>query len=190
MRLRAVVGENEHDLRASADAFAVLDQIVASRLRRRLTTVIDSLGLDAALRAAWRQLGSCGRRAVHRRCVRHCRRGVPATQRRSTGRRARRRRRQPAAPLAVDSRRGCCRAVGSDLHHAGAGRGRAGGVGDTSPIGRRRAGGRHRQPTRDGDQRRAAPVELRLARWTRAAWRRTCARSPSTPRRPASTTSG
>jgi probable F420-dependent oxidoreductase len=53
--LRAVVGENEHDLRASADAFAVLDQIVGSRLRRRLTTVIDTLGLDSALRAIWRQ---------------------------------------------------------------------------------------------------------------------------------------
>ena len=33
----------------------MLDQIVASRLRRRLTTVIDTLGLDPALRAAWRQ---------------------------------------------------------------------------------------------------------------------------------------
>ncbi|MGZ4792494.1 MAG: AAA family ATPase, partial [Ilumatobacteraceae bacterium] len=29
--LRAVVGESEHDLRASADAFAVLDEIVARR---------------------------------------------------------------------------------------------------------------------------------------------------------------
>ena len=54
--LRAVVGENEHDLRASADAFAVLDEIVARRLRRRLTTVIDTLGLDPELRARWRQL--------------------------------------------------------------------------------------------------------------------------------------
>jgi alkanesulfonate monooxygenase SsuD/methylene tetrahydromethanopterin reductase-like flavin-dependent oxidoreductase (luciferase family)/predicted kinase len=53
--LRAVVGENEHDVRASAQAFAVLDQIVASRLHRRLTTVIDTLGLDNAMRAAWRQ---------------------------------------------------------------------------------------------------------------------------------------
>ena len=53
--LRAVVGESEHDLRASADAFAVLDQIVANRLRRGLTTVIDTLGLDNALRAIWRQ---------------------------------------------------------------------------------------------------------------------------------------
>jgi probable F420-dependent oxidoreductase len=52
--LRAVVGEAEHDQRASADAFAVLDQIVNSRLRRRLTTVIDTLGFDAELRARWR----------------------------------------------------------------------------------------------------------------------------------------
>ncbi|MEY2553098.1 MAG: hypothetical protein QOC57_958, partial [Ilumatobacteraceae bacterium] len=54
--LRAVVGENEHDLRASTDAFALLDDIVERRLRRRLTTVIDSLGLDADARARWRQL--------------------------------------------------------------------------------------------------------------------------------------
>ncbi len=53
--MRAVVGETEHDLRASTDAFAVLDDIVARRLRRRLTTVIDTLGFDAELRAAWRQ---------------------------------------------------------------------------------------------------------------------------------------
>ena len=54
--LRAVVGESEHDLRASTDAFAVLDEIVARRLHRRLTTVIDTLGLDPDLRARWRQL--------------------------------------------------------------------------------------------------------------------------------------
>ena len=35
-RLRAVVGSGEHDLDASADAFALLDQIVAARLRRGL----------------------------------------------------------------------------------------------------------------------------------------------------------
>jgi probable F420-dependent oxidoreductase len=56
--LRAVVGETEHDLRASADAFAVLDEIVARRLRRRLTTVIDTLGFDAEPRARWRQLAA------------------------------------------------------------------------------------------------------------------------------------
>ena len=36
-RLRALVGSGEHDLDASADAFAVLDLIVAARLRRGLS---------------------------------------------------------------------------------------------------------------------------------------------------------
>jgi len=55
-RLRAVVGTGERDQRASRDAFEVLDVIVDKRLRRRLTTVIDSTGLDAARRAKWRAL--------------------------------------------------------------------------------------------------------------------------------------
>jgi alkanesulfonate monooxygenase SsuD/methylene tetrahydromethanopterin reductase-like flavin-dependent oxidoreductase (luciferase family)/predicted kinase len=49
-QLRGVVGSGEHDLNASADAFAVLDQIVAARLRRGLTTVVDTLGFDAGRR--------------------------------------------------------------------------------------------------------------------------------------------
>ena len=53
-RLRAMVGDGEHDLRASADAFEVLDLILERRLKRRLTTVIDTLGLDAARRTKWR----------------------------------------------------------------------------------------------------------------------------------------
>lgn len=53
-RLRAAVGTGERDQRASRDAFEVLDLIVAKRLRRRLTTVIDSTGLEAGRRAAWR----------------------------------------------------------------------------------------------------------------------------------------
>ncbi len=57
-RLRAVVGESEQDQSASADAFAVLDLIVAARLRRRLTTVIDSTGLDRGHRDAWRALAA------------------------------------------------------------------------------------------------------------------------------------
>ena len=57
-RLRAVVGEGEHDLSASADAFALLEQIVAARLRRRLTTVVDTLGLDGERRRAWRALAA------------------------------------------------------------------------------------------------------------------------------------
>src|SRR5215216_6203789 len=54
--LRAVVGMGERDQRASRDAFELLDLIVAKRLARRLTTVIDSTGLDAKRRAAWRTL--------------------------------------------------------------------------------------------------------------------------------------
>ncbi len=51
--LRGVVGSGEHDLDASADAFAVLEAVVAARLSRRLTTVVDSLGTDEARRTAW-----------------------------------------------------------------------------------------------------------------------------------------
>jgi F420-dependent oxidoreductase-like protein len=52
-RLRAMVGTGEHDLRASADAFEVLDLVVERRMKRRLTTVIDTLGLDDERRAKW-----------------------------------------------------------------------------------------------------------------------------------------
>jgi F420-dependent oxidoreductase-like protein len=41
-------------VRASRDAFEVLDLIVEKRLARGLTTVIDSTGLEAKRRAAWR----------------------------------------------------------------------------------------------------------------------------------------
>ena len=54
--LRGVVGSGEHDLDASVDAFALLDQIVAARLRRGLTTVVDTLGLDPDRRRAQREL--------------------------------------------------------------------------------------------------------------------------------------
>jgi F420-dependent oxidoreductase-like protein len=56
--LRAVVGTGERDQRASRDAFELLDLIVAKRLARKLTTVIDSTGLDAKRRAAWRELAA------------------------------------------------------------------------------------------------------------------------------------
>jgi F420-dependent oxidoreductase-like protein len=55
-RLRAVVGAGERDQRASRDAFELLDLIVAKRLRRGLTTVVDSTGLEPKRRAAWRAL--------------------------------------------------------------------------------------------------------------------------------------
>ena len=51
--LRGVVGSGPHDLDASADAFAVLEAVVAARLGRRLTTVVDTLGFDAARRRGW-----------------------------------------------------------------------------------------------------------------------------------------
>jgi alkanesulfonate monooxygenase SsuD/methylene tetrahydromethanopterin reductase-like flavin-dependent oxidoreductase (luciferase family)/predicted kinase len=55
-RLRALVGSGEHDLEASTDAFALLDQIVAARLRRGLTAVVDTLGLDSARRRGYLEL--------------------------------------------------------------------------------------------------------------------------------------
>ena len=51
--LRALVGTGEDDITASADAFAVLDDVVDRRLTRRLTTVIDTLGLDPAKRRGY-----------------------------------------------------------------------------------------------------------------------------------------
>jgi alkanesulfonate monooxygenase SsuD/methylene tetrahydromethanopterin reductase-like flavin-dependent oxidoreductase (luciferase family)/predicted kinase len=55
-QLRGVVGSGEHDLDASADAFALLDHIIEARLRRGLTTVIDTLGLDPARRRGYLEL--------------------------------------------------------------------------------------------------------------------------------------
>jgi F420-dependent oxidoreductase-like protein len=51
--LRALVGEGDHDQRAGGDAFAVLDDVLERRLRRRLLTVVDSLGLEPARRRGW-----------------------------------------------------------------------------------------------------------------------------------------
>jgi F420-dependent oxidoreductase-like protein len=55
-RLRAVVGAGEDDVTASTDAFALLEEIVRLRVGRRLTTVVDTLGLDRDRRTAWRDL--------------------------------------------------------------------------------------------------------------------------------------
>jgi F420-dependent oxidoreductase-like protein len=51
-RLRALVGTGEDDIAASTDAFALLEEVVRRRLARRLTTVIDTLGLSSA-RSDW-----------------------------------------------------------------------------------------------------------------------------------------
>jgi alkanesulfonate monooxygenase SsuD/methylene tetrahydromethanopterin reductase-like flavin-dependent oxidoreductase (luciferase family)/predicted kinase len=55
-QLRGVVGSGEHDLDASADAFALLDHIVEARVRRGLTTVIDTLGLEQTRRRGYLEL--------------------------------------------------------------------------------------------------------------------------------------
>jgi alkanesulfonate monooxygenase SsuD/methylene tetrahydromethanopterin reductase-like flavin-dependent oxidoreductase (luciferase family)/predicted kinase len=54
--LRGVVGSGDHDLGASVDAFAILEQVVAARVGRGLCTVVDTLGLDAGRRAGWLEL--------------------------------------------------------------------------------------------------------------------------------------
>ena len=51
--LREVVGSGPADLDASVESFDLLDRIVAARARRRLTVVVDTLGLDPARRAAY-----------------------------------------------------------------------------------------------------------------------------------------
>jgi F420-dependent oxidoreductase-like protein len=55
-RLRALVGSGEDDITASADAFSLLDEVVRLRVGRRLTTVVDTLGLDAERRREWLSL--------------------------------------------------------------------------------------------------------------------------------------
>jgi F420-dependent oxidoreductase-like protein len=52
-RLRAIVGGGEDDIAASDDAFTLLERIVEQRSKRRLTTVVDTLGLDRDRRRGW-----------------------------------------------------------------------------------------------------------------------------------------
>ena len=52
-RLRGMVGAGEDDQQAGTAAFSILGQIVEERMRRRLTTVIDSLGFDRDNRRRW-----------------------------------------------------------------------------------------------------------------------------------------
>jgi F420-dependent oxidoreductase-like protein len=52
-RLRGIVGAGEDDQQAGTAAFSILEQIVEERMRRRLTTVIDSLGFDGDNRRRW-----------------------------------------------------------------------------------------------------------------------------------------
>jgi F420-dependent oxidoreductase-like protein len=52
-RLRGMVGAGEDDQQAGTAAFSILEQIVAERMRRRLTTVIDTIGFDRDNRRRW-----------------------------------------------------------------------------------------------------------------------------------------
>jgi alkanesulfonate monooxygenase SsuD/methylene tetrahydromethanopterin reductase-like flavin-dependent oxidoreductase (luciferase family)/predicted kinase len=54
--LRGIAGSGPHDLDASVDAFALLEQIVDARVGRGLTTVVDTLGLDQERRLRWLDL--------------------------------------------------------------------------------------------------------------------------------------
>lgn len=56
--LRALVGEGVYDQRAGGDAFDVLDLVLERRLRRTLTTVVDTLGLDRERRAGYLALAA------------------------------------------------------------------------------------------------------------------------------------
>lgn len=51
---RALVGAGADDQTAGTEAFALLDQLIALRLAKGLTTVVDTLGLDDDLRARLR----------------------------------------------------------------------------------------------------------------------------------------
>jgi len=56
--IRALVGEGEGDQAASKDAFAILDEVVERRPARKLTTVINTLGLDPKRRQAYRTMAA------------------------------------------------------------------------------------------------------------------------------------
>lgn len=61
--LRETVSDDESDQSATADAAAVMHRVIASRLRRRLTTVVDATNVEERVRAplldAARQHGVC-----------------------------------------------------------------------------------------------------------------------------------
>ena len=61
--LRGVVGSGPHDLDATADAFDLLERVVAARTGRGLTTVVDTLGTDDDRRRRLAGPGPRGRAA-------------------------------------------------------------------------------------------------------------------------------
>ena len=79
-QLRAIVGESDEDLAASADAFALLEDIVRLRVGRGLTTVVDTLGLDADRRSGMDRLGARARTGDRVRGVRDACGRMPGPQ--------------------------------------------------------------------------------------------------------------
>lgn len=63
--LRGVVGHHANDLRASADAFAVLDLVIERRLARGLLTVVDTLGMDPERHERWLEIARSNNRPSH-----------------------------------------------------------------------------------------------------------------------------
>ena len=55
----------DHYSRAGTDAFAVLDLVVERRMKRGLTTIVDSLGLDPKQRARWTEAARHHGRPAH-----------------------------------------------------------------------------------------------------------------------------
>lgn len=76
-RLRAMLGEGEFDQRASSDAFAMVNEFVRRRLRRGLTTVVDSTALDIEFRNEMRAIAA----EFDRPCVAVVVRVAPAVSR-------------------------------------------------------------------------------------------------------------
>jgi protein phosphatase len=56
--LRAMVADDPSDQDASAEAFALLAQVLGGRLRRRLMTVVDATNLRAESRRRWLRLAA------------------------------------------------------------------------------------------------------------------------------------
>jgi len=67
-QLRGVIGEHELDLAATDDAFALLDQMLELRSGRKLTTVVDTTGLDSKRRASY--VAAARRHGLHAVAVR------------------------------------------------------------------------------------------------------------------------
>lgn len=55
-QLRAMVGAGEDDQQAGTAAFSILEEVVVERIRRRLTTVVDTLGFNRESRQRWVRL--------------------------------------------------------------------------------------------------------------------------------------